>query len=46
MNEENQVTDDNELGVPVKTPERIKGIIAFLAGIAVGAISPYLLGCK
>ena len=45
MNEENQVTDDNEQGIPVKTPERdehsiIRGINILLAGIAVGALSP------
>ena len=44
MNEENQVTDDNEQGIPVKTPERdehsiIRGINILLAGIAGGSVS-------
>ena len=43
MNEENQVTDDNELGVPVTTPEhgesKIKVGDVLLGGLLVGSLT-------
>jgi len=47
MNEENQVTDDNELGVPVKAPEhdesKIKVGDVLLGGLLVGSLTSLLL---
>ena len=47
MNEENQVTDDNELGVPVKVPEhdesKIKVGDVLLGGLLVGSLTSLLL---